>query len=532
MSDTKQPEDFARVQFRFCVDLVSEALACGVTHFYICPGSRSAPLALACDTLCPERCFVHFDERGAAFAALGSGRVTRRPAAVITTSGTAVANLLPAVIEASEDGVPLLLITADRPAELIGCGANQTFDQTQCLRSYCAWFFDIPPIGLGFFREAALAAIDEAVHRCGFSGGGAVHLNVRLREPLLSSGMCQTIRWHQTKQPHISIQHVEGSMLPDIFEQLGKHQISSVVCGGLRSRSEMSLILGVLRRVKKPVYLDVCSGLRGVWPHTSEEQIVDLARNGEVLRLGGRLVNSKLEKAVAAFDTVVLRAGRRRIHPYHQKATVYVCDLETSGTSEVDCTPVDQVVGEPQLPATFNDSSVVKIFDKLIPSESILFLGNSRVIREFDKHWLGWAQPRLILANRGASGIDGNIATAVGVGIASGMTTVAVVGDQSALHDLNSFGLLASVDPVRSPIKVIILNNGGGKIFEMLGHTQHTRRKEIFLGIPISSFSGIADLFGLSYYRATDVQSCEKFMGEALRQPGHTIIELLTTYQR
>ncbi|HPC10479.1 MAG TPA: thiamine pyrophosphate-binding protein, partial [candidate division Zixibacteria bacterium] len=123
---------------------VEELVRCGVRLFCLCPGSRSTPLTAAAARHEAARKIVHFDERGAAFCALGYARATEKPAAVVVTSGTAAANLYPAVIEAAMDGVPLLVLTADRPPELRASGANQTIDQTKLYADYPRWFFDLP----------------------------------------------------------------------------------------------------------------------------------------------------------------------------------------------------------------------------------------------------------------------------------------------------------------------------------------------------------------------------------------------------
>ena len=168
--------------------IVEELIRCGVDFFCVAPGSRSTPLVAALAANDRARSLVHFDERGTAFAALGYARATGRPAAWITTSGTAVANGLPAVVEASTDGVPMILLTADRPPELRQTGANQTIDQPDIFGDYVRWRFDLPAPDLAIDPAMVLTTVDQAAYRARRSPHGPVHLNLMFREPFLPEG--------------------------------------------------------------------------------------------------------------------------------------------------------------------------------------------------------------------------------------------------------------------------------------------------------------------------------------------------------
>ena len=164
--------------------LIEELCRSGIAHFCIAPGSRSTPLGVAAARNRKARHSMHYDERGAAFYALGFARAAGRPAAVITTSGTAAANCYPAVTEASVDHVPMLLLTADRPPELIDAGANQTMHQDRLFGRYARWSFDLPTPSLDVPPQMLLTTIDQAVYRSRYNHPGPVHLNCRSREPL------------------------------------------------------------------------------------------------------------------------------------------------------------------------------------------------------------------------------------------------------------------------------------------------------------------------------------------------------------
>jgi hypothetical protein len=165
--------------------IVEELVRCGVDSFCVAPGSRSTPLVAALAENERARKLVHYDERGTAFAALGYARATGRPAAWITTSGTAVANGLPAVVEAATDGVPMILLTADRPPELRQTGANQTIDQPDIFGDFVRWRFDLPAPSLKIDPAMVLTTLDQAAYRAVRAPQGPVHLNLMFREPFL-----------------------------------------------------------------------------------------------------------------------------------------------------------------------------------------------------------------------------------------------------------------------------------------------------------------------------------------------------------
>src|SRR5918992_1312294 len=187
--------------------IVEELVRSGVDFFCVAPGSRSTPLVAALATNENAESLIHFDERGTAFAALGYARATGRPAAWITTSGTAVANGLPAVVEAATDGVPMILLTADRPPELRQTGANQTIDQPDIFGDYVRWRFDLPAPQEAVDRAMVLTTVDQAVYRTLRAPSGPVHLNLMFREPFIpdedpGEELSVPPRWQRSGEPY------------------------------------------------------------------------------------------------------------------------------------------------------------------------------------------------------------------------------------------------------------------------------------------------------------------------------------------
>src|SRR5215210_6586165 len=261
--------------------IVEELLRCGVDFFCVAPGSRSTPLVAALAANEKARTLVHFDERGTAFAALGYARATGRPAAWITTSGTAVANGLPAVVEASTDGVPMILLTADRPPELRQTGANQTIDQPDIFGDYVRWRFDLPAPDPGIDPAMVLTTVDQAAYRASRAPQGPVHLNLMFREPFLLEGdedaLSGPSSWERSDEPYTRYAAtkpaVDGMEIHKLWETLRPVRRGLVVAGRLASRKQGEAVLRLAEVLGWPLLPDIGSQVRlgadsqGLVPH-------------------------------------------------------------------------------------------------------------------------------------------------------------------------------------------------------------------------------------------------------------------------
>src|SRR5215212_6824626 len=232
--------------------IVEELLRCGVDFFCVAPGSRSTPLVAALAANEKASTLIHFDERGTAFAALGHARATGRPAAWITTSGTAVANGLPAVVEAATDGVPMVLLTADRPPELRQTGANQTIDQPDIFGDYVRWRFDLPAPDPGIDPAMVLTTVDQAAYRAGRTPQGPVHLNLMFREPFLSCPEDEDVlsgpsSWIESGGPYTRYAATKPAVdemeIHGLWETLRPVNRGLVVAGRLASRKQGEAVL-------------------------------------------------------------------------------------------------------------------------------------------------------------------------------------------------------------------------------------------------------------------------------------------------
>jgi len=486
--------------------VVDELVRNEVTEIVLCPGSRNAALGMALWAVAEAgrlRLHVRVDERTAAFLAVGLSRAGR-PAAVVCTSGTAVANMHPAVLEAFHSGVGMLVLTADRPPELHGTGANQTIDQRGLFGS-AALPVEFPvaerrdgqnPV----WRGLVCRAVAQAEH------GRPVQLNLPFREPLVPTF---EPRWPGSLDGRPDGARWTTSAAPVLMP-------GSRVDFPLPARTIMVVGSGRPDRVRAATAVAAEAG----WPVIAEPtgQAAAMAGGAEVLRCGALLLSAgELPPALCPAAVVVvgrptLSRGVRGLmgaapvygigdHPQWtdpQYVATHVRGwLDQSDMSYVDAVDTDWLPAWRQA-----DANAATAVDKLIneqdwptglalavdlvsalPADAVLFLGSSNPIRDVDLV----AEPRAdvaVYANRGVAGIDGSVSTALGVALASGRPTYAFLGDLTMLHDLN--GLLLGPWEARPDLTIVVLNDDGGGIFSLLeqGSAEHKPSFERVFGTP------------------------------------------------
>jgi 2-succinyl-5-enolpyruvyl-6-hydroxy-3-cyclohexene-1-carboxylate synthase len=498
-------------QAAFAATLVDEWARGGVAHAVVCPGSRSTPLAVALAAHPGLAVHVRLDERSAGFTALGIGMATGVPALVLTTSGTAAAELHAAVVEADLAGVPLIACTADRPPELRDVGAPQTIDQDHLFGRSTRWYCDpgVPGRGArGWWRSLASRAIAEATDAP--PGPGPVHLNLPFREPLLGDaaraggppeGRPGGLPWHR----------VAGERSGPSDDVLGALVGSGALAPGRRGLivagagcGEPDAVLALARALGWPVLAEPRSGLRIDQPGVvstadgilRSERFTGHRTPDLVLHLGepwvSKVVNSYLSAAVngGAVAVAVDPWGRWR-DPGRQVAEFVRChpsqfcaaavshlDARAAGGSDAvggsgwagawgradsAARSVVATVLGPGSPLT--EPSLAHHLFAGAPEGSTLVVSSSMPIRDIEAYGLPRLQPPRVVANRGANGIDGVVSTALGVSLASGGPTVALVGDLAFLHDASALVRPRGFDP---DLTVVVADNGGGGIFSFL----------------------------------------------------------------
>ena len=543
--------------------IVEELLRCGVDFFCVAPGSRSTPLIAALSANEKARSLIHFDERGTAFAALGHARATGRPAAWITTSGTAVANGLPAVVEAATDGVPMVLLTADRPPELRQTGANQTIDQPDIFGDYVRWRFDLPAPDPGIDPAMVLTTVDQAAYRAGRTPQGPVHLNLMFREPLhpdpgdedILSGPASWVRGDRPYTRYAATKPAVDEMeIHRLWEMLRPVKKGLVVAGRLSSRKQGEAVLRLADTLGWPLLPDIGSqvrlGAEGLAAHYDALLAGDsfaLAHAPEaVVHVGGRALSKRLERFLASNcpdPYVVIRENPFRLDPAHrvthsveanvldfcstlvQAATEDPPAVDSSWTvgwrkasEEVGSYLDGMSSGEP------NEPLVARIISRNVPPDHGLVVASSMPVRDLDTYAATGGSPVPVAANRGASGIDGTVATAAGFARGLGRPLTLLIGDLALLHDLNSLAMLRDVH-----IVVVVVNNDGGGIFSFLPIAGHEEFFEPYFGTPQGvGFEPAARMFGLAYEHPGTMEDFVEAYGSACARGSSTLIEVQT----
>jgi len=545
--------------------LMAEFVRSGARHAVVCPGSRSTPLALAAHA-CGLDVVVALDERGAAFHALGIAKATGCAAPVITTSGTAVANLLPAAVEAWASGIPMLVLTADRPPELLECGANQAIPQRDLLGRFARWSVDLgcPTDAIDARLVPSTAA--EAWNRAHTVPCGAVQVNCPFREPLglqeqaWDRATLSSLRaWMEASSPWRAEACFGGG--PGLLAALRAVTRGSsrgvIVAGALRDESERDAALILAARLGWPVIADVTSGLRGV--PTALARVIahgDLVLRSAhaaatlapdaILRVGGALTSKSIAQWMDASRVRPVLVGRhvQRQDPSHTAAFSLDVDLAALARDLVNSQPealpaVPSALTDRLVQADLAASSAIAQWMESSDDLSepwiawwtaqhappgVLFAGNSMPVRDLDMH-APVRRDLVMLGQRGASGIDGLVATACGIA-RSGAPTTALIGDVSALHDLSSLELLRRT-PGRCTLAIV--NNDGGGIFHFLPVAQQQVPFESLFGTPHGCrFEGVASMFGLPYARATTRAQAMEALAKAWAIDGPAIVELAT----
>jgi 2-succinyl-5-enolpyruvyl-6-hydroxy-3-cyclohexene-1-carboxylate synthase len=505
------------VQATFAATLVDEWVSGGVTDAVVCPGSRSTPLALA--LAARLRVHVRLDERSAGFFALGLSMASGAPTVVCVTSGTAAAELHPAVVEAHQGRVPLIVCTADRPPELHHVGASQTVDQVGLFTTSTRWSCDPGvPEGSQAERWRPLAARAVAEARDGPLGPGPVHLNLAFREPLI--GVAGPL---PARRGPLLVRSRPGPAALDA--PVGGR---GLIIAGARATSDPGRLLLLGERLGWPILADPRSGCRLPGTIAAADAILRTQppRPDTVVLLGAPW----LSKVLGDYVANVAGAGGRVVcvDPWWQWTDPLASVSEfhhVDGDEWIDAALDSAVAADPAWLSTWR--SYESVAQDVIARELSGELSEPSVARALARHAaavdgtimvsasmpmrdLEWFSPALpvapaVMANRGANGIDGVVSTALGIAM-SGRRTFALLGDLAFLHDVSGLVNLPDV-----PCTFIVLDNGGGGIFSFLpqaGALASDQFELLFGTPPRSDIGAVARGFGLD---VRDVASASEF---------------------
>lgn len=533
--------------------LLEELFRLGVRDLVLAPGSRSAPLTMAAAAHQGFRRHLHFDERGLGFMALGLAKGSNRPVAVIMTSGTAVANLWPAVAEAQLTGVPLIILSADRPHELIDNGANQAIDQQGIFGRYPVYQQNLPSPTPTIPAAFVLSSVDQALAKQALTPG-AVHFNCMYPEPLYPGEHYQDFSdylaplgdWLGSHKPWSPWQQSAASCPPQAEWETFRQQRGIVVAGRITDPNQAQAAAALAEQLGWPLLADLQSQIRFDSRNlihmdmalNDPEFVAELGRAEVLLQFGARLVSKRLGQFIKHHswqDYWLVDPQPARLDPDYRLRNRLLCSASAFAVAHPVTTQAPwhtlaelQHNASQQIAAAcehFSELGVCHRLNRLI--EGQLFVGNSMPARLMDMLGETGKGPSRVMTNRGASGIDGLIATAYGfaqsVEPGSDEPTTLLLGDLSALHDLNSLALLSKAS---RPLVVILLNNDGGSIFRMLPVPTEGELLESYYRLPHGlGFEHAAAMFGLAYRAPTTLPEFEQDYSAAL-QHGVTLIEI------
>ena len=528
--------------------MVEELARCGVRHAAIAPGSRSTPLALAIWRHPGIRTFVHPDERSAAFLALGAAHSEGRPALVACTSGSAAANLHPAVIEAHEAAVPLIVLTSDRPPELRGIGAGQTIDQLKLYGSAPRWFcevgtHDADDSGLIHMRSVACRAYAAAR---GEPRPGPVHLNLAWREPLApeprEGEVTATTALALEGRGDAPLTRVERPAElepdPDQLDELAARLATAprglIVCGRLPT-SHAAAIASLAANTGYPVLAEPTSQVRlgshdrelVVWPYDSIARLrPDRLAPELIVRFGEMPTSKPLRQWLASLDDLYEVAvdplygwndPNRRASALVRSAPTPTAEALSARLGRRDNAGwVEAWIDAAGAAAAAIEASLAELdgptepgvhaaLGSLYADGELVYTASSMPIRDQEAFVVAGPARVRFLCNRGANGIDGLVSSAIGAAAASGRPAWIVLGDLCLYHDMNG---LSALRDASSPVRIVVIDNGGGGIFEFLPQAELIERDEfeaLFATPSGVSVERIAALHGLAHVRIDDL---------------------------
>ena len=548
--------------------IVDEFIKNGITQFYLSPGMRNAPLIAAMIHLRnfhkEVEIIVCMDERGASYRALGYSKATGKPSVLVCTSGTAMANYTPAVVEAKKSNLPLIILSADRPAELTFCDDNQTIDQTKFFGDYIQGEMGLGAPTIEISPLAMTSSLSNLIHKSLYPQKGPVHFNCAFREPLEDTSVAVPADYLKLAQIQIhrsgpSTRYVNLETRPDktaiaeIAEVLKKSKTGLLVIGSLAPHESTTTVQEFVKLLNWPTYFDVSSSLKYAFNLTDEavptfdhpEVQAELIKNPpeSVFHIGGRLTSKhyySFLKKVPEINLITLNLNMEKEDPSHH--TKIRLNAHINSTLESIMNHFEGVkLPKKSIPLNFEDFSKnkIKLIDDgplsyptvsktiidHIDDNSILYIGNSTVVRSFDAYFSYTNRKNLVIAtNRGVSGIEGFIASSCGFIDGSKKDVYLVIGDVAFIHDLNSLYFLKDIS---TPLKIILVNNDGGGIFTLLPINREKTILDYISSPHGQNFRKTAESFGIDY---TQVTTREDFLKEFInmqKKNHHTIMEVI-----
>ncbi|PNW38229.1 UNVERIFIED_CONTAM: 2-succinyl-5-enolpyruvyl-6-hydroxy-3-cyclohexene-1-carboxylic-acid synthase [Euhalothece sp. KZN 001] len=550
--------DFRNVNTLWSSVLVETLSRLGIKTAVVCPGSRSGPITTAFARHPEIEAIPILDERSGAFFALGKGKITGSPVALVCTSGTAGANFYPAVIEARESGVPMLVLTADRPPELRHCHSGQTIDQQKLYGSYPSWYAELGLPSeemqqLRYLRQTLVQAVDQSR----FPFPAAVHLNIPFRDPLAPTP-------HSVQRVLSDFDGFFSHLVPPespLIEQVlpwetWKRCDRGIIIAGVdqplaveeycRSIAHLANCLGwvVLAEGLSPVrnHAHLIPNLISTYDFILREEAIANTLIPEMVIQIGAFPTSKILRSwlqEISPPSWVLTTGGDNFDPLHRSTlplhTTFSAICQDNPTVvplssyQKQWLTLEQKTREKLDRKLSNTREIIEpkiawFLSQTLPKNTPCFIANSLAVRDVEWFWQPNSRGIYPLFNRGANGIDGTLSTALGIAH-QGKSAVCLTGDLALLHDTNGFLIHQQL---RGHLTIILVNNNGGGIFEMLPISQFDDVFEDYFATPQTiNFAALCDTYGIEYITLRSWQQLE-FLLNPLPTKGIRVLEIQT----
>lgn len=531
--------------------VVDELHCLGVKEAVLSPGSRSTPLSM---WLCEQtniNTYLDIDERSAAFLALGIAKKKNKPVVLVCTSGSAVAHYLPAVIEAKHSRIPLIILSADRPAELRNVGAPQTIDQDRILGQFLNYYEElaIPDENQQFIYPRIV--MQKAYLKCSAICAGPVQINVPIKEPLVPE---LDAKFFVLGRNCHKLQMNLGKMVTPFSQEFFRHKKGIIVCGAKPGKQYPEKMISLGKMLNAPVLADPLSNVR----QYDDEVIIDsydsFLKNENIkaelepdyiLLFGQAPISKRLQQFIALnknAECLQVDASTEYRNP-SLTTTLFIQTEPEDFVERISYQNEDnsylkrwqfwQKKMRDKLETAWQEKEmfegkIIQMLQEAMPKESYLVSANSMAIRDIDYFWKADDKKVKILCNRGANGIDGTISTALGVSIC-GNPTVLLTGDLAFYHDMN--GLLVGKNHGLDLV-IILINNDGGGIFQYLSQKGKRYFDYLFSTPHGIDFQGVQTLYGVKYHKVSDYTDFQESFSNAIKGQGIHVLEVVTDKER
>ena len=526
--------------------IIDQLIKNEICDFFISPGLRNTPLIHAINKIPNSNFTVGIDERSLAYMALGNSKVKNKPSVLVCTSGTALANFYPAIIEATKSKTPLLILSADRPFEKNFSGDNQTINQENIYANFVQKSLNLPeptekimPLELQKIISQTINPFNEKT--------SIIHINLPFREPfdtleedISENYVNSSLKSLEINEEALKIYSKNSVIKQETIDFVSNNRFDLLTFGKFDLFNDCNHIKNILNHFSGYIYLDITSSLRHFIPKDkqvySEKQLLEIVSQKtkiNILHIGNKLTSKNyyesLYKNLENISHIAVSTDKNFPDPSFSLNTKI--DFEPSlflkkivkleGINKAEVTVPPNVTANEYTSIWKN---LTEIITDVIPNNHNLFLSNSSTIRMFNEYSFSKSSKQInIFSNRGASGIEGIISSAIGVAKGSNAAVTCIIGDISFFHDLNS---LMALDKSTPPISIIVVNDYGGGIFKGLPISNDLETLNIISTNHDFTFDKISEAFKIDYIKTINSDDIIKGIKNSIDENRHVIIEV------